>query len=109
VKKHVIGLFGVSAGGGLVLKYAATPDVGAIVVDSPSGCAPDKLTAPVLILGGTDDGSFLAQQACEQVMKDLGISVESHFYDGGKHGVIFGDFGSDARARTIDFFKRSLG
>jgi dienelactone hydrolase len=110
VKKHVIGLFGVSAGGGLVLKYAATaPDVGAIVVDSPSGCAPSKLTAPVLILGGTDDGSFVAQQACEQVMKDLGISVESHFYDGGKHGVIFGDFSSDVIGRTIDFFKRSMG
>jgi len=41
-------------------------------------------------------------------MKALGISVESHFYDGGKHGVIFGDFRSDAIGRTIDFFKRSL-
>ncbi len=42
-------------------------------------------------------------------MKDLGISVESHFYDGGKHGVIFGDFRSDAIGRIIDAFKRSLG
>jgi dienelactone hydrolase len=110
VKKPATGLFGVSAGGGLVLQYAATAsDVGAIVVDSPSGCAPSKLTAPVLILGGTDDGGFVSQQACEQLMKDFGISVESHFYQGGKHGVIFGDFGRDAIGRTIDFFKRSLG
>jgi dienelactone hydrolase len=110
VKKHAIGLFGVSAGGRLVLQYAASaPDVGAIVVDSPVGCALSKFTAPVLILGGTDDGGFVSQQACEQVMKDLGISVESHFYDGGKHGVIFGDFRGDAIGRTIDFFKRSLG
>ena len=109
MKKHLIGLFGVSAGGGLVFQYAATAsDVRALVVDSPSGCAPIKLTASVLILGGTDDGAFVSQQACEQVMKDLGISVESHFYDGGKHGVIFGDFRSDAIGRTIDFFKRSL-
>jgi len=109
VKKHMIGLFGVSAGGGLVFQYAATAsDVRALVVDSPAGCAPSKLTASVLILGGTDDGAFVSQQACEQVMKDLGISVESHFYDGGKHGVIFGNFRSDAIGRTIDFFKRSL-
>ena len=110
VKKHALGLFGVSAGGGFVLQYAASAsDVGAIVVDSPFGCAPSKLTAPVLMLGGTDDGGFVSQQACAQVMKDLGISVESHFYEGGKHGVIFGDFGSDVIGRTIDFFKRSLG
>lgn len=42
-------------------------------------------------------------------MKDLGISVESHFYEGGMHGVIFGDFSRDAIGRTIDFFKHSLG
>ena len=110
VKKQALGLFGVSAGGGLVLQYAANAsDVRAIVADSPFGCAPSKLTAPVLMLGGTDDGGFLSQQACAQLMKDLGISVESHFYNGGKHGVIFGDFGRDAIGRTIDFFKRSLG
>jgi dienelactone hydrolase len=110
VKNHPIGLFGLSAGGGLVLQYAATAsDVGAIVVDSAVGCAPSKLTAPVLMLGGTDDGGFVPQQACEQLMKDLGISVESHFYNGGKHGVIFGDFRGDAIGRTIDFFRRSLG
>jgi dienelactone hydrolase len=110
VKKPAIGLFGLSMGGGLVLQYAATAsDVGAIVVDSPFGCAPSKFTAPVLILGGTDDGGIVSQQACEQLMKDLGVSVESHFYNGGKHGVIFGDFHGDAIGRTIDFFTRSLG
>jgi dienelactone hydrolase len=110
VKKNAMGLFGLSAGAGLVFKYAATgTDVGAIVVDSPVGCVQDKLTAPVLILGGTDDGGIASQQACEQVMRDFGISVESHFYDGGKHGVIFGDFSRDAIGRTLDFFKRSLG
>jgi dienelactone hydrolase len=110
VKKHVTGLFGISAGGGLVLRYAATvSDVGAVVVDSPSGCATSKLSAPVLMLVGTDDGALVSQKACEQWMKDLGISVESHFYDGGKHGLIFGDFRGDAISRTIDAFKRSLG
>ncbi len=110
VKKQAIGVFGVSAGAGLVLQYAATAsDVGAIVVDSSVGCAPSKLTAPVLMLGGTDDGGLVSQQACEQVMKDLGMSVQSHFYDGGKHGVIFGNFRDDAIGRTIDFFRRSLG
>ena len=73
------------------------------------GAAGGDRTAPVLILGGTDDGGVVSQRACEQLMKDLGISVESHIYDGGKHGVIFGDFRSDAIGRTIDAFKRSLG
>ena len=73
------------------------------------GAAGGYRTAPVLILGGTDDGGVVSQRVCEQLMKDLGISVESHFYDGGKHGVIFGDFRTDAIGRTIDAFKRSLG
>jgi dienelactone hydrolase len=112
VKNQGIGLFGVSSGADLALGVAtATTDVAAVVVNSPDGCVGSKLTAPVLILGGTDD-KFVPvrdQRDCEQTMRNLGTSVESHFYEGGAHAVTyFGDFHVDAIHRTVDFFKRHL-
>jgi dienelactone hydrolase len=112
VKQHAIGLFGISDSGPLVLEYATTKtDIGAVVVDSPAGCAQSKVTAPVLMLGGTTDYLIIAEtQSCEQTLRNLGTTVESHFYEGGGHGVTyFGDFHVDAMQRTMDFFKRYLG
>lgn len=113
LKKHAIGLFGISASGPLVLQYAATKtDIGAVVVDSTVGCVASKVTVPVLMLGGTADGEvpIEAQRSCEQKLRDLGTTVESHFYEGGTHGVTyFGEFHVDAIHRTIDFFSRHLG
>jgi dienelactone hydrolase len=112
LKKDAIGLFGISASGPLVLQYAVTKtDVGAVVVDSPAGCVARKVTVPVLILGGTADFMLIdAERSCEQTLRNLGTTVESHFYEGGTHGVTYFDpVHVDARQRTTDFFKRYLG
>jgi len=112
LKKHSIGLFGISASGPLVLQYAVTKtDVGAVVVDSPTGCVASKVPVPVLILGGTADLALIgAERSCEQTLRKLGTTVESHFYEGGTHGVTYFDpVHVDARQRTTDFFKRYLG
>ena len=111
VKKGSFGAFGVSAGGPLALQLTTTrTDIGAVVVDSsPRG--PAKVSAPVLILGGTADltVSAEAQQTYEQALRDSGTTVEAHYYEGGLHGVTeMGDFQVDAIKRMIDFYGRYL-
>jgi len=111
VKKGAIGTFGVSAGGPLALQLTATrTDIGAVVVDS-SLRGPAKVSAPVLILGGTADLTISAesQQTYEQALRDSGTTVEAHYYEGGMHGVAeMGDFQVDAIKRMIDFYGRYL-
>jgi dienelactone hydrolase len=111
VRKGAIGLLGVSAGGPEALRYKdGRTDVGAVVVDS-SPFGPSKANAPVLMLGGTADTlvSVESQQAYEQTLRNSGATVESHYYEGGPHGVtVFGDFQDDAIKRAGDFYRRYL-
>jgi len=47
--------------------------------------------------------------AYEQALRDSGATVESHYYEGGLHGVsVHGDFQDDAFKRSIDFYRRYL-
>jgi dienelactone hydrolase len=110
VKKGAIGLIGVSIGGPQALSYSAkAADVKAVVADSsPTG--PLKVSVPVLILGATADPlvSVQSQQTYEQNLRDSGSTVESHYYDGGKHVVLVSEFQEDAIKRITDFFGRYL-
>lgn len=111
VKKDAIGLFGMSAGSLVILRYAASSTgIGAVVVDSVvSLSGPSKVNAPVLMLGGTADFSTEEQRDYERTLRDSGNPVEAHYYLGGGHGVTyFGDFQEDAIKRTIEFFHRYL-
>jgi dienelactone hydrolase len=80
VKKGAIGVFGVSASGPEALQLTTTrTDIGAVVVDS-SLRGPPRVSAPVLILGGTADPvvSVQSQQEYEQSLRDSGTTVEAH-------------------------------
>jgi dipeptidyl aminopeptidase/acylaminoacyl peptidase len=111
VRKHAIGLFGVSRGGPEALNGAGlSPDIRAVVVDSTLA-GPDRVAVPVLMLGATADDSvsIQSQKDYEQVLRAHGTRVEAHYYDGGEHGVTyFGPFVDDAIHRTADFFVRYL-
>jgi dienelactone hydrolase len=110
VRKGPIGLYGVSAGGPEALRYRdGSTSIGAVVLDS-SDFGPTKANAPVLMLGGTADRftSVEAQQTYEQTLRNSGATVESHFYEGGTHGVASGDFQVDAIKRMSDFYLRYL-
>lgn len=111
VRRHAIGLYGVSAGGPEALGRAGiSPDIRVVVVDSTLP-GPSRVTVPVLMLGGTADDSVLIQDQrnYEQTLRANGTRVESHYYEGGEHGVTyFGTFVPDAMRRTADFFLRYL-
>ena len=110
VRKGAIGLYGVSFGGPEAVRYKDdSTAIGAVVLDSPS-FGPTKANAPVLMLGGTADTfiSVEAQQTYEQALRNSGAMVESHYYEGGTHGVAFGDFQEDAIKRMSEFYLRYL-
>jgi dienelactone hydrolase len=110
VRKGAIGLYGVSAGGPEALRYKDdSTAIGAVVLDS-SSFGPTKANAPVLMLGGTADTfvSAEAQQTYEHALRNSGATVESHYYEGGTHGVAFGDFREDASKRMSEFYLRYL-
>lgn len=111
VRKHAIGLYGISAGGPQALEGAGTtPDIRAVVVDSTLP-GPSRVSVPVLMLGGTADAevSVQSQRSYEQTLRSHGTHVKSHYYEGGEHGVTyFGPFVDDAMRRTADFFRRYL-
>lgn len=81
-----------------------------VVVDSTVP-GPDRVSVPVLMLGGTADSSVSVQtqQNYEQTLLANQTRVESHYYEGGQHAVTyFGAFVDDAMRRTADFFLRYL-
>ena len=109
-KGGAIGLYGVSLGGPEAVRYKDdSTAIGAVVLDSPS-FGPTKANAPVLMLGGTADTfvSVEAQRSYEQALRNSGATVESHYYEGGTHGVALGDFQEDASKRMSDFYRRYL-
>lgn len=111
VRPHAIGLYGVSAGGPEALRRARiSRDIRVVVVDSTLP-GPDRVSVPVLMLGGTADSSvpIQTQQNYEQTLLANGTRVESHYYEAGEHAVTyFGAFVDDAMSRTADFFLRYL-
>jgi dienelactone hydrolase len=110
VRKGAIGLYGVSVGGPEALRYTNdSTAIGAVVLDS-SAFGQTKANAPVLLLGGTADTfiSVEAQKTYEQALRNSGATVESHYYEGGTHGVASGDFQEDVIKRMSDFYKRYL-
>jgi dienelactone hydrolase len=110
VRKGAIGLYGVSFGGPEAVRYKDdSTAIGAVVLDS-SSFGPTKANAPVLMLGGTADTfvSAEAQQTYEQALRNSGATVESHYYEGGTHGVALGDFQEDAIKRMSEFYLRYL-
>ena len=110
VKKGAVGLVGVSNGGPQAISYSTTtPDIKAVVVDSsPPG--PLKVSVPVLMLGGAADSvvSVQSQQTYEQTLRNSGSTVEAHYYEGGKHVIVVGEFQEDAIKRIAEFYGRYL-
>ena len=119
-----IGTVGFCMGGGLSVWAAATnSDVGAAVsfyYVLPHG-KPDfsQINAPVLGHFGTADDfvSTEAAEALEGEIRDAGVDVKFHYYDGAGHaffnetdrlGTYSPEDAATAWIRTVDFFRKHL-
>ena len=119
-----VGSVGFCMGGGLSIWAAATnPEVGAAVsfyYVLPHG-KPDfsQIQGPVLGHFGTSDDFIPTEdaKALEQEIRDAGVDVEFHYYDGAGHaffndedriGTHHPEHAETAWQRTLDFFKRHL-
>jgi dienelactone hydrolase len=106
-----IGIVGISFGGYVALD-AVDPSVGALVVDSSLGTfdvASDR--APVLFLGAEDDPVVPHDDVLryEQVARDRGREVESHYYAVSGHVVTtIAETADDATRRAIAFLDDHL-
>jgi dienelactone hydrolase len=111
VRADAVGLYGMSGGASRSIDLLrARHDFRAAVLDSPGGASNlSAVTTPILVLAGTADGDFTAEQNLVTTLQQGGKSVESHYYQDGQH-VLIGDpaYKADAVNRVIDFFKRHL-
>jgi dipeptidyl aminopeptidase/acylaminoacyl peptidase len=70
----------------------------------------DKITAPLLILQGTDDVVVppAQSQAIADKLRGLGRTVELHLYEGEGHGWGRPETVKDELERTEDFLRRHV-
>ena len=111
VEPGVLGVIGVSYGG-IVALSTREPRVRAIVADSGYGKAgPSIVTAPVLLLGMTDDPNVSHADVVgfERALRAAGKGVEAHYYSGTGHvATLDPAVAADATNRAIAFFTRNL-
>ena len=123
-RRERVGLVGNSLGGGLAALAAASgPDVQGVVSISGSlesavsrnDPAPisvvQALRAPVLILHGTRDVNVPVREAraYEDRARRLGKVIQSHYYEGGDHGLPWSpQFGEDVFRRSVEFLNQYL-
>ena len=118
IRKDRIGVLGLSSGAGAVFNYQWGPSVLALAVDSGFGRTQTgefsvDAAAPVLLLIGTENETFPVEimHQFEAALLANGVTVESEYYEGGKHVVTLccpGSISQSANARLIKFFKKRL-
>lgn len=94
--------------------YPTSVDAVVAIGGAPPGGAllASQITAPVLLLQGAEDSvvPVAYAQQLEQGLLALGRVVESHYYAGAGHGILFDTpYTPDVRARMDAFLRGQLG
>ncbi len=124
-RRDRVGLVGASWGGAVALVAASSGvEVQAVVALAPpptsrltnndpaAWSVVERLNARVLILQGTNDNSVPvgSVRQLEARLRELGKSVESHYFEGGGHLFMLDPrFRADVIGRTVAFLERHLG